>query len=203
MNLHEFQEAWNKDDGGEGHISINLEPLKNAHQPLESIRKNMKNELYLQSFAIGILAFAPPYFGISGKLLMAYFTLYGLMVAMAGYYFYKFFLFFKKMHDYTANAKDSLYELYYEIRLNIEMYKSLTYLLFPMALMIGGMISYSGRNNGIQQEPILQDENDWLLLLIIAITTTLLIIGITNLWVNYYYGKHAKKIRGILDELKE
>jgi len=203
MNFNEIQEAWNREDGGGGQINLNLEPLKNAHQPLESIRKNMKNELYLQTFAIGILAFAPAYFNITGKLMMAYFTLYGLMFAVAGYYFYRFYLFFKKIHNYNANAKDSLYELYFEIRLHIEMYKSLTYLIFPFALVIGGMIGYTKKTKQLADEPLFIGDLDWLILSVMSIFFTLMIIAATNWWVNHFYGKHAKSIRKILDELKE
>jgi hypothetical protein len=203
MNLNDLQEAWNREEGGENELKLNLVALKEAHQPLESIRKNMKLELYVQLAAIGFLAFAPAYFGITGKLMMAYYSLYALMLAVSGYYFYRFYLFFKRMHNYNANAKDNLYELYYEIRLNIEMYKSLSYLIFPFALVIGGMIGYSFNMNENPRDTILINENDGIILPVLAIIITLFLIAATNWWVNYFYGKHAKRIRKILDDLKE
>jgi hypothetical protein len=203
MNFNDIQEAWNREEGGENELKLNLTALKEAHQPIDSIRKNMTTELYIQLAAIALLAYAPFYYGISGKLLMAYFTLYGLLVTVSGYYFYRFYLFFKKMHNYNANAKDSLYELYYEIRLHCEMYKSLSYLLFPFFLVIGGIIGYTTRTKELPEEPLFTGDMDWIILSVLSIFFTMMIIAATNWWVNHFYGKHAKRIRKILDELKE
>jgi hypothetical protein len=203
MNLNDLQEAWNREEGGENELRLNLAGLKEAHQPIDAIRKNMKNELYLQLAVIALLAYAPFYYGISGKLLMAYFTLYGLLVTVSGYYFYRFTRFFGKLHNYNANAKDSLYELYYEIRLHCEMYKSLTYLLIPFLLVIGGIIGYTKKTKQLPEEPLFTGDLDWVILSVLSIFFTLMIIAATNWWVNHFYGKHAKSIRKILDELKE
>lgn len=203
MNLNEFQEAWQKEDGGEKELTLKISALKQAHQPIDSIRKNMKNELYMQVVVIALLAYAPFYYGITGKLLMAYLTLYALLIAVSGYYFYRFYLFFKSMHNYNATAKDSLYELYYEIRLHCEMYKSLSYLLVPFLLVIGGIIGYSKNMRELPGETFFTGESDLLILPVMAIIGTLIIIVATNWWVNHFYGKHAKSIRKILDELKE
>jgi hypothetical protein len=203
MNFNDIQEAWNREEREENELKLNLAALKEAHQPIDSLRKNMRNELYMQVAAIIFFAFAPFYYGITGKLLMAYFTFYGLLVAVSGAYFYRFFLFFRKIHHYNASAKDNLYELYYEIRLHCEMYKSLTYLLLPFALVMRGIIGYTSRLKKFPDEPMFTGDTDWLIFSVLSLVITLIYISFTNLWVNHFYGKHAKSIRKILDELKE
>ena len=203
MNFNDIQEAWNREGGSGNELSLNKTLQNDVHQPIDSLRRNMKREMYLQIAAIGLLAYAPFYYGIGGKLLMAYFALYGLLGAVAGYYFYRFFRFFSAMHNYNTNVKESLYELYYEIRLHCEMYKSLTYLLIPFALLIGGIIGYTKRSKKIPEEPFFTGDLDWVIFSVTAVFVTLVIIGVTNWWVNHYYGKHAKRIRKILDDLKE
>jgi hypothetical protein len=202
-NFDEFQQAWKKENTEESEINLQLSTLNNANQPLENIRKNMKLELYLQLAAIGIIGVAPMHYGISGALMVAYYTVYALMIAVSGHYFYRFYLFFKKMHNYHASTRDSLFELYYEIRLHLEMYKSSSYLIFPFALVIGAMIWYRKNFQGEPNKAIFIHETDWMILPVLAIAITLFIIAATNWWVNHFYGKHAERIRKIINDLKE
>jgi hypothetical protein len=83
------------------------------------------------------------------------------------------------------------------------MYKSLTYLVIPFALLIGGIIGYTRRTTQMPEEPFFTGDLDWIIFSAMSIIFTLLIIAATNWWVNHFYGKHAKRIRKILDELKE
>jgi len=106
------------------------------------------------------------------------------------------------MHQYAAATKDGLLELYFEIRLNMERYKSFGFLLLPFGIIWLGLHSYNRllfRNIAFET---LSDNIILIVIIVIVIFTAAMIIAI-NAWVNSFYGKYTKQIRKILDELKE
>ncbi|KYP14148.1 hypothetical protein [Flavihumibacter sp. CACIAM 22H1] len=202
MNLEELQEAWKKEGEGSQPLKTSLETLKRAHQPIDKIRFNMKKELFFQSFAIILMGFWPIQFKFNQQFSMAYYGIYSLLVVVSIYYFYRFYGFFKTMHNYSGNSKDSLYELYYEIRLNMEAYKSFSFLLVPFAMIAALLIVFNARLLKQPQQPLLTDA-DWIVLPIVLVGMTLFVIWATTWWVDHFYGKHARQIRQLLDELRE
>lgn len=203
MNFNEIQDAWDNTKGQEEDLNLLDLSLKNANQPIDSIRRNMKNELYYQLAAIIMIALFPIYFKISGTALILFYTIFALLLVISFYYFYRFYLLFRSMHNYTANLRENLQELYFEIRLHLEMYKSFSFLLLPFVIFLMGIIVFAKKRTEAQPVPRMEDGADWLFYPIIGVVMTIIVIGLTNWWVTYFYGKYADQIRKILDELKE
>jgi hypothetical protein len=203
MNFNEFQDAWKNDEGNQEALSFRYETVKKANQPIDSIRRNMKNELYYQLGGILIIALLPLFYKIPGMGLITYYALFTLLLIISFYYFSRFYQLFKKMHNYNLNVKDNLYELYYETRLHIEMYKSFSFLLLPFIIFITGIIIYAERLQKINSGLEGWDGSEVVFFLTYAIIITLIMVLVTNWWVNRFYGKYAKRIRKILDELKD
>ncbi|GAB2676728.1 hypothetical protein GCM10027036_33110 [Flavihumibacter cheonanensis] len=202
MNLDELQKAWGKEGSDSEPLKLVLEKLNKAHQPLDRIRSNMRKELIYQSIAILIMGFWPIYFKFNQQFSIAYYSIYALLIMVSVYYFLRFYRFFKESHQYTGNSKDNLYELYYEIRLNMEAYKSFSFLLVPFAMIAALLIVFSRRLVKYPDKQLM-DASDWIVIPVVLILMTVFIIWATNWWVEKYYGKHAKQIRKLLDELKE
>jgi amino acid transporter len=202
MNLDELQKAWGKEGSDSEPLKLVLEKLKKAHQPLDRIRSNMRKELIYQSIAILIMGFWPIYFKFNQQFSIAYYSIYALLIIVSVYYFLRFYRFFKESHQYTGNSKDNLYELYYEIRLNMEAYKSFSFLLVPFAMIAALLIVFSRRLVKYPDKQLM-DASDWIVIPVVLVLMTVFIIWATNWWVEKYYGKHAKQIRNLLDELKE
>ncbi|WP_290797199.1 hypothetical protein [Flavihumibacter sp. UBA7668] len=202
MNLDELQEAWKQEGKDSDSLNPTLEKLKQVNQPLDKIRFNMKKELIFQSLAIVLMGFWPIQFRFNQQFSMAYYSIYLLLLIVSLYYFYRFYGFFKMMHNYSGNSKDSLYELYYEIRINMEAYKSFSFLLVPFAMIAALLIVFNSRMLKNPEKPLLTDA-DWIFIPIVLVCMTIFIIWATNRWVDSFYGKHAKKIKNLLDELKE
>jgi uncharacterized membrane protein len=202
MNFNEIQDAWDNTKGQDEDLNLLNLSLKNANQPIDSIRKNMKNELYYQLAAIIMIALFPIYFKTSGNALILFYTIFALLLVISFYYFYRFYLLFRSMHNYTANLRENLQELYFEIRLHLEMYKSFSFLLLPFVFFLMGIIVFAKKGTEAQPVPRMEDGADWLFYPIIGVVMTIIVIGLTNWWVTYFYGKYADRIKKTLDELK-
>ena len=101
------------------------------------------------------------------------------------------------------NTKDSLYETYFDIRLNMEIYKTFGFALTPfLVLFLVGLMYFEISKT---QEIVLNNlQNSHLIILFVLIAFCILFMGIAlEWWVKYFYGKYAKEIKKVLEELKE
>lgn len=205
MDFNDIQSAWNSDKSNNIVIPTHLEKLQSAKTPVDTIRKNLKNEFYVQLFSVIIIGFLPELFKFDTLLLLSFYSFYTIFVSISIYYFVKLYLFYKRLSSASVNTKDNLYETYFDIKLNMELYKSFTYSLIPFLLVFP--IIYIVSEFPSLTEKIITDgviNYSFLSVIICAFIISVLLIGlITELWVNYYYGKYAKQIRSLLDELKE
>ncbi len=205
MDFNDIQSAWNNDQNKEVKLPDNLEKLQSANTPLDKIRKNLKNEFIYQILAIVFIGFFPFQFHFSNLMKIGYYGLYVLLVVICTYFLVKLYWFFKRLNKANASTKDNLYETYYDIRLNMELYKSFTYSIVPFALIFIGMIFVNDFT--IEQLTAFSNEKSSgvfvgvLLGVFVFVIVTIALL--TEWWVNHFYGKYAKEIRKIIDELKE
>lgn len=103
------------------------------------------------------------------------------------------------------STKESLYELYYGAKLNIEIYKSFTYLFIPYGIILGMFIRIN-----------LYYKFDWVAFsdgkfygfsfgayLIAFLFALALIYLLTESWVKKSYGKYVQEIEQIIEEMRE
>lgn len=203
MDFNDIQKAWNNDQEEQVELPTNLEKLQSANTPLDKIRKNLKNELISQLLAVVFIGFIPMYSRFPEKLVVVYYLLYAVMVAVIFYYLGKLFFFYKRINQATLNTKDSLYETYLDIRINMELYKTFNFALTPFVIIyILGSVFYNEPKTFQFIEGNL-DTGIIIAVLITLIFSILSIAVVAEYWVHYFYGKYAKEIRKILNELKE
>ncbi|MBC9912618.1 hypothetical protein [Chitinophaga varians] len=203
MNFDDIQSLWNADDGGKDMVVPDkVEKIKAAHHPVDKIRRTMKQEGWVQLLSIIILAFPPMYFKAQ-VLVVAYYCLYGVMLALSGYYFYRFYRFYRRLGSTVLSAKEHLYEVYYDIQLHIEMYRSFTYGLLMLAL--GFVTMYILIVPGSIRAAIGNDFSSATVIKTVVIFAGFIagIVVSTEIWVGRCYGKYLKEIKKIKDELKE
>ncbi|TDW50392.1 hypothetical protein EV144_102831 [Flavobacterium sp. 270] len=203
MDFNDIQNAWNNDNSDTVVLPDNLEKIKTANMPVERIRKNLRNELFGQILALVIIGLLPLDSEFPAKMKVPYYFIFGIMIAISIYYLGQLFLFYKRLNNVALSTKDSLYETYYDVRLNMQLYKTYTFVLAPFLLTYFiGYILYKDPDaikilNG-------NLESQKLLLYIGVFVATILAIGLlTEFWVQHFYGKYAKEIRKVIDELKE
>jgi hypothetical protein len=203
MDFNDIQSAWNKDNKENIVLPTNLEKLKSANMPIDKVRKNLRFELVIQTIAMLCFGLIPMLTRFPANMVVPYYLIYAIMVAISIYYLGKLFLFYKRLNKIALNTKDSLYETYFDIRLNMELYKTFTFALLPFFIIyLIGYIYYKIPKFADLLSSQLQ-QNKLLVLLLILIFTIILIGFVTEIWVQSVYGKYAKQIRKVLDELKE
>ncbi|TDE45594.1 hypothetical protein E0I26_06510 [Flavobacterium rhamnosiphilum] len=203
MDFKDIQSAWNNDTDSDIKVPTNLEKLKSANMPLEKIRKNLRFELINQFLALVFIGLIPLCSKFPANMITPYYFLYAIMFAVSIYYLVKLFLFFKRLNTTVLNTKDNLYETYYDIRLNMELYKTFTFALGPFIMMyLTGYFLY--KNPDLMSMFSGDIIHSKLVPLLVTLVFSILLVGfLTEIWVHYFYGKYAKQIRKVLDELKE
>jgi len=201
MNLDELKSVWNTESSDDVYIPANVQQLRKAQHPLDKLKRNMKNEWFMQLLAIIVLAFVPVLQHIPKGLYPVYYTSYAFLVAVSIYYLNCFRNFYNHIVHYSGDTRDSLTEIYGEFKLNIRRYHAFGILLLPFALIwIGVCIETNLQKKG-KHLMQLSDHTRILLVVTVIITILILILAIFG-WTKYYYGRYLKQIKAVLDELE-
>lgn len=203
MDFNDIQNAWNNEKNENVILPKNLEKIQSANTPLDKIRKNLKNEFVYQIVSMIFLGTIPLICQFNSKMIFLYYLIYSLFLAVCVYYLAKLYFFFKRLNATTLKTKDSLYETYFDIRLNMELYKTFGFSLTPfLVVYLLGFYFYglSKTSGGLNYE----FSNAQLFGLFAIIVFAILSMGISlEWWVQKFYGKYAKEIKKVIDELKE
>ncbi|WP_175634574.1 hypothetical protein [Pedobacter ghigonis] len=198
MNFDDLKNEWNAEKDAETNISADMLKIKQAHTPIDIIRKKMKHEFLYQVAALLIMAVFPYLFNFSDKMKLVYLAFYAITCGFTTYYFFKFYRFYKNSYDMSMDSRKSILWFFYEMKLNIELYKALTYIV---AFIATGFLSvYLLIEKTSVMNKIVANLSPVYILLNCFIS--ILIIGaITELWAWYYYGKYLKRVKKVVDEL--
>ena len=200
MDFNDIQSAWNNENTKNVVVPTQLEKVQQANTPLDKIKKNLKNELIYQIVAIVVIGLAPFLYGFPEQAITPFYLLFSLFVAVCAYYLTKLFVFYKRLNKTALNTKDNLYETYFDIRLNMELYKTFTFALTPFVILFLVGVLYFTLPNGAT---FFTDSTNSITLFL-SVLFSMLFIGLgLEWWVHFFYGKYAKEIRTVLDELKE
>ena len=202
MNFDNIKSAWNNDNTNDVNIPTSLEKLRAAKHPLDKLKKNMKKEWYSHSISLVLLAFVPQIFNLHPDTYSVYYAFYGMLAVISIYYLNLFRKFYNELLHFTADTKDSLDEIYYHFRLNIERYHSFSFLLLPYVLMLVGVMVYTHyMQKGVDISTALQQSKTLLIVITLVVSTFFIII--IPVWTSSYFGKYLKQIKRIREELKE
>ncbi|RQO69035.1 hypothetical protein DBR40_18845 [Pedobacter sp. KBW01] len=198
MNFDDLKNEWNAEKEVGTSISADMLKIKQAHTPIDIIRRKMKHEFFYQAIALLIMALFPYLFNFSDKMKLVYLVFYAITCGFTTYYFFKFYRFYKNSYDMSMDSRKSILWFFYEMKLNIELYKALTYII---AFIATGFLSvYLLIEKTSVMNKILANLSPVYILLNCFIS--ILIIGaITELWAWYYYGKYLKRVKKVVDEL--
>ncbi|MFH6997712.1 hypothetical protein ACHRVZ_07255 [Flavobacterium sp. FlaQc-57] len=203
MDFNDIQNAWNNEKTENVVLPDNLEKIQSANTPLDKIRKNLKNEFIYQIISIIFIGFLPFIYHFETKMIVPFYLLFSIFVAVCVYYLVKLYLFYRRLSAITLKTKDSLYETYFDVRLNMELYKTFGFALTPFMILflIGFLYTKFSKDSNFQFTDF---TNPQLISVFCVVTFSILFIGLAlEWWVHHFYGKYAKEIRKVIDELKE
>ena len=200
MNFDQLKDEWNKNETNYNEVSEKMLKIKEARTPIDSIRKKMKHEFFVQLISLVIMAFVPRIFGFSTELKTTYIIFYGIICGFTTYYFFKFYTFYKHSYDLSIDSRKNLLWFYYEMKLNLELYKALTYIIgfISLSFCTTALFIIKGK---IMTEILGKISMTYI---VINAFVLILIVGIiTELWAKFYYGKYLKQIKTIIDNIDE
>jgi hypothetical protein len=203
MDFNDIQNAWKNEQTENVVLPNNLEKIQSANTPLDKIKYNLKNEFIYQIISIVLMGFIPLLFDFPQKGVVLFYLLYSLFTAVSIYYLVKLYFFYKRLGAIELKTKDSLYETYFDIRLNMELYKTFGFALTPFLILflIGFFYFQLSKIPGFFASDI---TNYQLAGLVSVVVFSMLFMGIAlEWWVHKFYGKYAKEIKKVIDELKE
>lgn len=205
MDFNNLQSAWDNDTNNDIQLPNQLDKLQSAKTPLDKIRKNLRHEFIYQLIAIVFIAFLPGRYQLHPAFNTSFYLVYLIFAAISAYYLIKLYFFYKRLDDKASNTKDNLYETYYDICLNIELYKTFTYSLTPFALVLMALFILGDSRMKLYETIQLDKISETSMVIgIVLFAFLMLIIGLmAEAWVYFCYGKYAREIKKVLEELKE
>lgn len=203
MNFNELQKQWNDEPTNKITVPTEIDTLRKAQTPIDKVRKKMKMDFITQIVLLIAIAFVPLIFDFSDNLTAVFIPFYGVMLGFMAYYFYKFFVFYKKSYDLTFDSRKNLLWFFYELKLNIELYKALTYIMFFLGFSFGILAGTLTKDNSKVDAFLsgLHDKNQALIIFVIIMV--LFSFFMAEYIPRWYYGKHLKQVKAVLDQLDE
>ena len=188
MDLENLKQVWDKEKI-ESVPEISLEKQKEIHTPLEIIRKNMRTEFWVSiiSFLIfGIQIF----FTVRGKEQTFFLTMLAFIILfILGYYYLKFYSFYKKLNTKNLNTYHNILDLRYELVLNSELYKSFYIAFIPIMLGLYSILYLDKK------------DFDLTFFTILSLSFCVVLYFIGKYWLYENYGKYIQQISKIVAEI--
>lgn len=201
MNFDQLKEQWNNEPN-DVKIPDTIEQLKESKHPIEKIQKNMKKEFPFQVLAIIFIAFFPFQLHFLPSQYLIYYISYTVMVIISLYYLLGFYKFYRQTELYTGNTKNSLWKIYHELRLNMERYQSFGFLLLPHLLITIGLGIYNLLEKKGKSLSELSDTQQ-LFLILAVMAGTLIYVASISFYTKLIYGRSARQLENILNEIDE
>lgn len=206
MNFDKLQEQWNQENN-EVSLPQNLDKIKEAHNPIDKVRRNMRFDLISQAVLTVFIGFVPYIkrneWDFQSISIFALF--YVLMVGFMLYYTLKFYRFYKQSYNLSYDCRKNLMWFAYELRLFIELYRALTFIMMFLGMALG--LYFGMHFNTTGQDIFHLKDADFLKLFGVLFFMVAFLLGLVVLFmefvINHYYGKYYKKIKNILNQLDE
>ena len=188
MDLENLKQVWNEEKI-ESVPKISLEKQKEIHTPLEIIRKNMRAEFWISVVSFSLWAMMLPFMGKNTEQTYLLVILVFIALTITGYYYLKFYIFYKKLNTKNLNTYHNILDLRYELVLNSELYKSFYIVFIPIGLCLYTILYLHDKETNLT---------------IFAIKS--LIFGVVfyfggKYWLYEKYGKYIQKISKIVAEI--
>lgn len=191
MELDHLKEIWNKEKI-DHFPEITLEKQKELHTPLEKLRRNMRTEFWFNT--VSIIVFMP-LFGIFSENSFLRWTLYLVFVFLVVYYTLKFYKIYRKL-NLNYDTYHQLLELKYELKLNVELYKS--YYVSSVPFFMGILFLFLEKNDFFRYPDLIMHYAPF----IVFFSTMMFMLGFGQWWLNHFYVKYIRQYNAVIDELK-
>lgn len=207
MNIDELKDTWNKDEFEGMQLNLSKKMQGTTNSAVSKIRKNMQNEFItvIISYAVFI---ALMFYGLNSLLFFNITSIFMLIILiLTGFYFFRFFLFYKSMGRFDLSLKNSIRKITYEMELNTEIYKAYNLCIAPIAVIIAFSLLFGNSKIDFMGSILASGvfHSGWVLP--IAFLIILISFIITYICINFHirlqYGKYIDELKMIMHDLGE
>jgi len=196
----QWQELWQGGQNEGTEITSQTLHFSTSHTYIDKIRRNMRTEFY---FGLAFLTAALLYATIKApnyELSLIVHSCIVCVVIISAFYGYRFFAFYRSTSLLTFNTRESLLWFVSEMRLQLEVCRSFTYVLVSCGLFFG-MLYDIFDTSGDSSSAVLTDRQ--LIWILLSLFGGLLIftLGFLETWIYMFYGRHIRKLRALITEL--
>jgi uncharacterized membrane protein (DUF485 family) len=205
MNIDDLKGAWGQDEPQGMRIPLSTAVLGKTGSVVARLRRNMKTEFIavLVSYA---LFTALMFYGIQSALFFNVASIFMFIIlVLNGFYYFRFYLFYKSISRYDLNMKNSIRNITYELELNAEIYKTYNFCVTPLAVLITFVLLCGNKGIGFMHYIVTSNAftSPWNLL--IAFAVILISFIITYICINHHvrtqYGKYITELKQVMDDL--
>lgn len=195
MDLENLKNNWKEEEVFAPEIS--LEKQNEIRNPLEKIKKNIKVELW-STLPILPLALWILYKMVEDKTIVLFAsTLIGVMFLVVIFYAFKIYKFYKEINTNSLSSFQHILEMEYQMKYYRDLYQSYFIALLPIMMCEFFIIFLYGRKNEFENFESLAGT-----LIISMIIGFGLLFLFWFLWYQFFYGRHFKKIKSIIKNIK-
>ena len=204
MNFDELKDAWAKEAVPPGKLSAEL--TARGRSAIDHIRRNMRMELLwtLISYVL-LLLFLLFYSHTRWSLLLLCTASFLFMQTF--YYFFRFFLFYRRTERYDWGLRKSLRQFVYEFELNMEIYKTYAFCVTPVAWLLWMAIMDSGGWMGFLQGfacgdvPFSVGKVTWIVV-VLVLGQAFGVLGL-KAHLRRKYGRYLIELKNVVEEMEE
>ena len=206
MNIDDLKDAWNNDEPKDMHLPVSTAELGKTTSAIQRIRKNMKSEFVATLVSYGlIMLFLYKHPQISFMFNIAVILLFIIFVINC-YYFSRFYIFYKSISRYDLSLKESIQKIVYEMELNAEIYKTYSFSVAPLSVLITLALIYSPEKSVYIQQMINSSAHisigNLLWIFLVIIISFLVTYFAINFHVRTQYGKYLTELKRIMEDLR-
>lgn len=186
MNFDNLKGAWADDNIDDIPLPVRKVAINETSSVVSKLRKSMKREFILEVIACVFLLLIILQFSKNPLSLFIIRITIFLLLVQTGYYFSRFYLFYKAIGRYDLGLRKSIYKITYELELNIEIYKTFH---FSVASLIA-LIIISSMSTSL-----------FVIFIVLGIAQIISFL-VLKLYVRIRYGRYLMELKKIMEDLE-
>ncbi len=211
MNIDDLKDTWGKNEPTGMQLPDNTAILGKTTSVVSRIRRKMKIEFIATLISYVVIftyvAFMRGKFNpLTGTVffLNTVCILLFVMLILNGYFFTRFYIFYRSISRYDLSITNSIRKIAYELELNTEIYKTYSFCVTPVAVMVtavlfGGKNAFSYLGTLLSSHTLFSGQMLWVFSVIII--SFIIIYYFINLHVRQQYGKYIDELKRVMDDL--
>ncbi|HTJ12881.1 MAG TPA: hypothetical protein VL547_12680 [Dinghuibacter sp.] len=205
MNFDDLKDAWAKEPVDERVLPARLTGKTTG--AIARLRRNMRNEFIWTILGLGATLVVLIVHGGHHRLTILAYCAAAFLFVQAGYYFFRFFLFYRRTQRYDLGLRKSLRRFVSELELNIEVYRTYSFCITPLACLVWIAIVDTDVTGGFIVRYLSGEmpTSPWTIIWIILTLLCTQFLGafFLHLHLETQYTRYLKELRRILDDLED